>query len=220
MKHHKFLLLFFGNAKGRIDRNLDNSELLNKREFHPKCWDQMPEMEQDVKSHCEEYDQSCFLTCPNSDISVTIRCRNGNWNHPIGSQVRCLPYPRLIRPNDDSQSLCGLVFDSFAIHRSIKSYCEGDECDFSCPGGKVALPSHVTCQTGVFGQPEWTLESGSEIKCVAKHKMARTDRDMKIKERVEKMTLKRREEIANRLALEFYPELDRDHDFFQIQTKK
>lgn len=46
MKHHKFLLLFYGNAQGRIDRNLVNLELLNKREFHPKCWDQMPEMEQ------------------------------------------------------------------------------------------------------------------------------------------------------------------------------
>ena len=49
--------------------------------------------------------------------------------------------------------------------------------------------------------------------------MARTDRDMKIKERVEKMTLKRREEIANRLALEFYPELDRDHDFFRFKPR-
>ena len=50
--------------------------------------------------------------------------------------------------------------------------------------------------------------------------MARTDRDMKIKERVEKMTLKRREEIANRLALEFYPELDRDHDFFRFKPSE
>ena len=50
--------------------------------------------------------------------------------------------------------------------------------------------------------------------------MARTDRDMKIKERVEKMTLKRREEIANRLALEFYPELDREHDFFRFKPSE
>ena len=47
--------------------------------------------------------------------------------------------------------------------------------------------------------------------------MARTDRDLKMKERVEKMTLKRREEIAERLAQEFYPELDRQHDFFRFK---